>query len=78
MSKENSIESAIAKLYKSKSLDLLMYGYVLAVTHFFQNVSIRKGIEEFMKEMNIDSGDFDISSAEITFQRMRAKHREVK
>lgn len=74
MTKEKPLHASIPNIYKRCAEDLLMYGYVAGMQRALPSVSLKKCIEMYMKDFNLEEDDYPQESARRTFSRIRKGH----
>jgi hypothetical protein len=77
MSKCKPIERLIPDLYRQKTIDLFMYGYVDCLRYTI-SMGIIKAIERFAERNMLDEDEYAFDSARITYIRINQYFREYK
>lgn len=70
MPKESEIKKSISAFYKKSAIDLCMYAFVKGIMCVLPSVTIRDGINIFLKNFNIDESDYPIDAAVKNFNRI--------
>ena len=80
MPKEKGLYVHLPRLLKRQAVDLIMLGYVMGYRHVsaIPVLQIKKGIEEFKKDMNFSEEDYPLQSALVTYYRMLDEYNKMK
>lgn len=77
MSKIKPIERLIPELYRQKTIDLFMYGYVDCMRHTI-SMGVIKALERFSERFMLDEDVYAFDSARIAYTRINQYLREYK
>lgn len=70
MAKEQKVLNPIPALYKHSSLNVMLFAYIRGVQSALHTITIRKAIDMFMAEFNLNHDEFNIDSAIVTYHRL--------
>lgn len=64
----------IHKFIKRRTLDSLMFAYVLGVRRALPAITISRSLELFQKEFNLTEEEMPVDSAMVVFHRMMQEY----
>ena len=72
MPKVKGLYVSLPKLLTRQAVDIMMLGYVMGYSDSctIPILQIKKGIEKFMKKMDLSEDDYPLDSAIVTYYRM--------
>ncbi len=64
----------IHKFIKRRTLDSLMFAYVMGMKRALPAVTVTKALELFQNDFELTEDEFDIDCMRVTYQRMQSEY----
>lgn len=74
MAKEKPFEAKIDAFYKKNTIDMMMFGWVMAITKILPAVRQKQAICMFLEYMGLSEDDYPLRSAEQTIRRIKQNY----
>ena len=77
MPSEREFEKRIPALYRRKTMDVFMFGYVSGIIDTLDSVSIKQAITIFLYRHNISEDDFNFDTAIQCYYKIRDDIKDI-